>query len=95
MESSSLKQLSVLMATVFVDMIGFLMVLPTIPFYAKDLGARPVVITMRAPIMSTKTVAMRTDSCLSVLDSMALFQAPSPCPQSRKAAALAVMRRTP
>jgi MFS family permease len=46
MESSSLKQLSVLMATVFVDMIGFLMVLPTIPFYAKDLGARPVVITM-------------------------------------------------
>src|SRR5258707_609141 len=46
MESSSLKQLSVLMATVFVDMIGFLMVLPTIPYYAKDLGARPVVITM-------------------------------------------------
>jgi MFS family permease len=34
------------MATVFVDMIGFLMVLPTIPYYAKDLGARPVVITM-------------------------------------------------
>jgi len=46
MESSSLKQLSVLMATVFVDMIGFLMVLPTVPYYAKDLGARPVVITM-------------------------------------------------
>jgi MFS family permease len=46
METSTLKQLSVLMATVFVDMIGFLMVLPTIPYYAKDLGARPVVITM-------------------------------------------------
>ncbi|MFY9820703.1 MAG: MFS transporter [Thermoanaerobaculia bacterium] len=46
MQSSTLKQLSVLMATVFVDMIGFLMVLPTVPYYAKDLGARPVVITM-------------------------------------------------
>ena len=46
MESSTLKQLSVLMATVFVDMIGFLMVLPTVPYYAKDLGARPVVVTM-------------------------------------------------
>ncbi|HEX3556002.1 MAG TPA: MFS transporter [Thermoanaerobaculia bacterium] len=46
MESSSLKQLSVLMATVFVDMIGFLMVVPTLPFYAKHLGARPVVITV-------------------------------------------------
>jgi len=46
MESSSLKQLSVLMATVFVDMIGFLIVLPTLPFYAKHLGARPLVITL-------------------------------------------------
>lgn len=34
------------MATVFVDMIGFLIVLPTLPFYAKHLGARPVVITL-------------------------------------------------
>ncbi len=39
MESSSLKQLSVLMATVFVDMIGFTMVLPLLPFYATELGA--------------------------------------------------------
>lgn len=46
MESTSLKRLSVLMATVFVDMIGYLIVLPTLPFYAKRLGARPVVITM-------------------------------------------------
>ena len=45
MQSSSIKQLSVLMATVFVDMIGFLMVVPILPFYAKQLGARPVVIT--------------------------------------------------
>src|SRR6185295_13742957 len=46
MESSSLKRLGVLMATVFVDMIGYLIVLPTLPFYAQRLGARPVVITM-------------------------------------------------
>jgi MFS family permease len=46
MESSSLKQLSVLMATVFVDMIGFLIVQPTLPFYAQRLGARPLVITI-------------------------------------------------
>ncbi|HEX9945782.1 MAG TPA: MFS transporter [Thermoanaerobaculia bacterium] len=46
MESSTLKQLGVLMATVFVDMIGYLMVLPTVPFYAKHLGARPLVITL-------------------------------------------------
>jgi MFS family permease len=45
MESSSIKQLWVLMATVFVDMIGFLMVVPILPFYAKQLGARPVIIT--------------------------------------------------
>ncbi|HEY7215072.1 MAG TPA: MFS transporter, partial [Thermoanaerobaculia bacterium] len=46
MESSSLKRLTVLMATVFVDMIGYLIVLPTLPFYAQRLGARPVIITM-------------------------------------------------
>jgi MFS family permease len=39
MESRSLKQISVLMATVFVDMIGFTIVLPLLPFYATRLGA--------------------------------------------------------
>lgn len=39
MESRSLKQISVLMATVFVDMIGFTIILPLIPFYATRLGA--------------------------------------------------------
>ncbi|MES1239980.1 MAG: MFS transporter [Acidobacteriota bacterium] len=39
MESRSLKQLSVLMATVFVDMIGFTIVLPLLPFYATRLQA--------------------------------------------------------
>jgi MFS family permease len=46
MQSASLKTLGVLMATVFVDMIGFLIVQPTLPFYAKHLGARPVVVTL-------------------------------------------------
>lgn len=41
MESSTLKRLSVLMATVFVDMIGFTMVLPLLPFYATEMGATP------------------------------------------------------
>ena len=41
MESSTLKRLSVLMATVFVDMVGFTMVLPLLPFYATDMGAKP------------------------------------------------------
>jgi len=35
------KRLSVLMLTVFVDMIGFLIVLPLLPFYAEKLGASP------------------------------------------------------
>lgn len=46
MQSSSLKQLWVLMAIVFVDMIGFLLVTPLLPFYATHLGARPLVVTM-------------------------------------------------
>ena len=46
MQSSSLKQLWVLMATVFVDMIGFLMVVPMLPFYATHLGARPLVVAL-------------------------------------------------
>jgi multidrug resistance protein len=41
MESSTLKRLSVLMATVFVDMVGFTMVLPLLPFYATEFGAEP------------------------------------------------------
>jgi MFS family permease len=46
MQSASLKTLGVLMATVFVDMMGFLIVMPTLPFYAQRLGARPLVVTM-------------------------------------------------
>ncbi|MDP9121424.1 MAG: MFS transporter [Acidobacteriota bacterium] len=38
---ASMRQLWVLMATVFVDMIGFTIVLPLLPFYATRLGAKP------------------------------------------------------
>lgn len=43
--SSSIRQISVLMATVFVDMMGFTMVHPLLPFYAGELGASPFLIT--------------------------------------------------
>ncbi len=36
-----LKQLSVLIAVNLVDMIGLMLVLPILPFYASDLGASP------------------------------------------------------
>lgn len=46
METRAIKQISVLMATVFVDMIGFTMVLPLLPFYATRLGADPSLVGM-------------------------------------------------
>ncbi len=46
MQRSEVAKLSVLMGTVFIDMIGFLMVLPLLPFYAERLGADPVVVTL-------------------------------------------------
>jgi multidrug resistance protein len=44
--SASIKQLSVLMATVFADMVGFTMVLPLLPFYTTRLGASPFLVTV-------------------------------------------------
>lgn len=46
MQSSTLKQLWVLMATVFIDMVGGLMVFPLLPFYAKRLGATDLMATL-------------------------------------------------
>lgn len=46
MRSSELAKLSILMATGFVDMMGLLMVLPLLPFFAEALGADPVVVTL-------------------------------------------------
>jgi MFS family permease len=39
-----MRSIWVLMATAFVDMVGFAMVFPLLPFYATDLGASPQVI---------------------------------------------------
>lgn len=41
---SSIRQIWVLMATAFVDMIGFLMVLPLLPFYTERLGGSPATV---------------------------------------------------
>jgi MFS family permease len=43
-EPGQFKRLSVLIATSFVDMIGFMIVLPLIPFYALELHASPATI---------------------------------------------------
>jgi multidrug resistance protein len=52
--SSPLRRIWILMATVFVDMLGFLMVLPLLPFYAERLGASP---TMIGALISTFALA--------------------------------------
>lgn len=44
MDRQTWKRLGVLMATVFVDMLGFFVVLPLLPFYAERLGADPFII---------------------------------------------------
>jgi multidrug resistance protein len=41
---AAMRQLWVLMATVFVDMIGFTIVLPLLPFYATRFGAKPAMV---------------------------------------------------
>lgn len=46
MRRGDFAKLSILMATGFVDMMGLLMVLPLLPFFAEALGADPVVVTL-------------------------------------------------
>ena len=48
------KRLSVLIAVNAVDMLGFAMVLPILPFYAQDLGASPLMIGL---IISSYSIA--------------------------------------
>lgn len=52
-----LRRLWVLMATVFVDMIGFLMVLPLLPFYATRLGASATTVGLLVAAFSVAQVA--------------------------------------
>ena len=56
-----LRRLWVLMATVFVDMIGFLIVLPLLPFYAEKLGASPFMV---GALVSTFALAQLATSPL-------------------------------
>lgn len=46
MQSNTMKQLWVLMATAFLDMVGGLMVLPLVPYYATEMGVRPGLVTL-------------------------------------------------
>jgi MFS family permease len=41
---SAFGKLAVLMVTAFIDMLGLLMIIPLLPFYAKDLGAGGLVV---------------------------------------------------
>ncbi|HEX2641480.1 MAG TPA: MFS transporter [Thermoanaerobaculia bacterium] len=59
MQSTTLKQLWVLMATVFIDMVGGLMVFPLLPFYAKRLGATDFTATL---LVTTFFLAQATTS---------------------------------
>lgn len=52
-----MRNLWVLMTTAFVDMLGFAMVFPLLPFYAKDLGASPFTIGL---LISSFSIAQLT-----------------------------------
>ena len=41
---TSMGKLIVLMITAFIDMVGTLMIIPLMPFYAKDFGANGLVV---------------------------------------------------
>lgn len=59
MEKSSLKSLSVLMFTAFVDMLGSLILVPLVPFYAVRFGADALTVSL---LMSTFFVAQLATS---------------------------------
>jgi len=61
MRWEALKRLLVLMATVFVDMVGFSMVLTQLPFYAERFGATPTLIGL---LISSFAVAQLTTAPL-------------------------------
>ncbi|HLX09063.1 MAG TPA: MFS transporter [Thermoanaerobaculia bacterium] len=51
---ASMRRLWVLMATVFIDMIGAMIVLPLLPFYVLRMGAKPSIV---GPLISTFFIA--------------------------------------
>ncbi|HVT60226.1 MAG TPA: MFS transporter [Thermoanaerobaculia bacterium] len=59
--AAGMRQLWVLMATVFVDMIGAMMVLPLLPFYVIRFGARPSLV---GPLIGTFFMAQLATSPL-------------------------------
>lgn len=60
-DRAAMKRIAVLMATVFVDMIGFLIVLPLLPFYGERFGATATTIGL---LISTFAFAQLTSAPL-------------------------------
>ncbi len=55
---ATVGRLWALMLTVFVDMVGFLMVLPVLPFYSTRLGASPLVIGLMVSAFAVAQLAL-------------------------------------
>src|SRR3970040_342431 len=55
-KSTSVGKLAVLMVTAFMDMIGVLMIIPLLPFYAKTMGAGGFVVGL---LVSSCAIAQR------------------------------------
>jgi len=53
-------KLVALMITAFVDMVGFAMVLPLIPFYAASMGATGFVVGLRGDFSDGQSAACRS-----------------------------------
>ena len=66
-----MSKLYVLMATAFVDMLGFAMVFPLLPFYAQELGASPFTIGL---LISSFSVAQLATAPRIVLDTPKFFK---------------------
>jgi MFS family permease len=57
-ESTSFGKLAVLMATAFMDMVGILMIVPLMPFYAKSMGAGGLVVGLLVASFSIAQLLM-------------------------------------
>ena len=61
--NSMWAKLSVLIVTAFVDMVGLLMVIPLMPYYARDLGANALMVAM---LVSSFTFAAQAAECATL-----------------------------
>ena len=85
-------RLWVLALTVFVDMIGFLIVLPLLPFYAEKLGADPTVV---GALVAAFAFGRQHQHPQPADELARLHQIASSPPRVRKAPALSAISSTP